>query len=168
MAEFSKEPLPMDYYKAEAWHKNLVGFYADSKQWLPREVLDAPMESLTHAISDAIDIYGNFPEIIYNALAQCIDGTFYPDEYRDKVLQMIYDAADDEGRPGLIVYADGLLAIRCLFEREKDFYKTHFSSQIAATEGQGDNSKFTKFAETIQKITVLHVNQIRRMISERK
>jgi hypothetical protein len=167
MVELLQTPLPDDFYKTEGWEKNLVGHYGDKLAKLPSSVLQSPMQMLTEAMSDITFVYGNFPDIVYNALGQTIDPMFEPKEYIEKIYNVLVAAGKDENRPYLIIYADGLLTLRHLFERDKEFY-TNFEEEIEKTPAEGYNSKYEKFGSIIQDITKIHVNQVRKMIADRK
>lgn len=168
MAQILETPLPEDFYKEEGWFNNLTSFYGEQKKKLPVDALRAPMKLLTHAVYDVSYIYGNFPEIVYNALGQTIDPLFEPDEYHDEIYSVLKKAGEDENRPLLIEYAEGLLTIRRLFERNKKLYNEKFAAEIELTPGAGDASKYEKFSSEIQNITKIHVNQVRRMVFDRK
>ncbi|MCE3233052.1 MAG: hypothetical protein K0R98_1309 [Rickettsiaceae bacterium] len=168
MTDVLSTPFPEDFYKEEGWVKSLVGYYGDQLKKLPPEVLLSPMQVLAEAMMDVTFIYGKFPQIVYNSLGQTIDPMFYPEEYREKIYKVLKDAAIEENRPFLGKYAEGLLTIRCFFERDKDFYASKFAEQIAKTPGEGDASRYEKFGSTIQEITKIHVNQVRKMIADRK
>lgn len=167
MVDILSSALPLDFYKQEAWRDNLVNFYGREQKMLPADCLRSPMQTLTKAMYDVTYIYGNFPDIVHAALGQCIDPTFEPEEYYNKIYKFLKNAGERDKLTYIIEYADGLLALRLLFTRDKKFLKENFSSEIAITPGEGENSKYEKFASTIQKITKTHVKQIRDMIEER-
>lgn len=168
MVDICQTPLKENYYNVEGWVQSLVGFYGGKKQLLPEAVLTEPIEMLAGALYSVTEIYGNFPEIVYNALGQTIDPMFSPEEYYKKIYTVLKTAGVDENRPGLVEYADGLLAIRYFFQRDKKFHEEFFADAIAQTPGDGAHSKYEKFTSVMQDITKIHVNQIRRMLAERK
>lgn len=168
MADILATPFPDDFYKAKGWLESLVNFYANQQKKLPVDALTHPMFVLVQSLLDVTYIYGKFPEIVYNSLGQVIDPMFYPEEYREKVYDVLMDAGKKENRPFLVQYAEGLLNLRCMFERDKDFYSKNFSTQIEATPVAAGESKADKFGNIIQEITRIHVNQVRKMIADRK
>jgi hypothetical protein len=167
MAEILATPLPEDFYKTQGWEKSLVGHYGETLAKLPVAALKYPMQLLTRAMYDVSYIYGNFPDIVYNALGQTIDPMFSSDEYITKIYNVLIAAGKDENRPYLIIYADGLLTLRRFFERDTEFY-SQFHDEIAATPGEGEASKYEKFCSIIQEIVKIHVKQVRKMVLDRK
>jgi hypothetical protein len=161
MVEILDTPFPEYFYKKQGWFENLVNHYGKDKEKLPEDVLHSPMQLLTDSLYDVVEIYGNFPEIVYNALGQVIDPLFSPEEYKQEIYQILYDAGIAENRPMLVRYAQGLLVLRNFFEQNEEFYKKHFSEEI----GQVGYKEFTC---TLRYITKIHINQFRKIISSRK
>jgi hypothetical protein len=168
MVEVLDTELPDDFYKSKGWNKSLLKFYGAEKQKLPADLLEGPIHTLVEAMLDVVYIYSKFPQIVYNSLGQTIDPMFYPEEYISKIYDVLMDAGTKENRPFLMQYAESLLTIRRFFERNKEFYTENFYYEINNTPGEGDASRYEKFTMVMQEITKSHVNQIRRMIAERK
>ena len=161
-------PFPKDYYNKEAWKKNIIDFYGENKNLLPPEILEKPITMLTDAMYYITEIYGNFPKIVYDALKQTVDPLFDPEEYIEKVYKVLSDAAVEENRPLLGQYAESLLEVRKLFERNEEFYQEHFASVIERVDAENLPKKSERFGNVIQTIVQTHVSQVRRIIHDRK
>ena len=164
----SEVPLEKDFYKEEGWVKNLVDYYGNNKKKLPAPLLEKPMKLLAASIKRSSAIYGNFPETVYKALGQCVNPVFDPDKYLNEVYEFLKNTGEAENRPLVIEYADNLLNIRKFFERNTEFYLKHFKEEIDQMPGNDTMEKLDKFSFEIQNITSIHVNQVRKMIHDRK
>lgn len=160
MVEILDKPFPENFYKKEGWLENLVKHYGKDREKLSEDALLPPMQVLTDSLYDVVEIYGDFPEIVYNALGQAIDPLFSPEEYVKDIFQVIYDAGIEENRPMLVRYAEGLLVLRKLFEQDEEFYNKHFSEEITKV-------GYKEFTSAIRDITKIHVNQFRKIIANR-
>lgn len=161
MVEILEKPFPDDFYKKQGWLENLVNHYGNDTGKLPEDVLRSPMIILTDSLYNVVEIYGNFPKIVYDALGQVVDPLFSPEEYKQEIYQILYDAGVTENRPLLVEYANGLLALRNLFQSDEEFYNKNFSEEIVQI-------GYKEFTFAISDITKIHVNQFRRIIAERK
>ncbi len=168
MPQILETPLPDDFYKEEGWVKSLVNFYGEKNKKLPVSALQKPMEILARAIYNVSFIYGNFPDVVYDALGQAIDPLFAPKEYHDKIYAELKQAAEDENRPLLADYAEALYTIRRMYGRDKEFYEDNFSKQMSMIAAAGLISQQERFGSVIQEITKVHVNQVRKMVADRK
>lgn len=160
MTDILHTPFPQGYYKKNGWHDSLITHYAEKQKRLPVEVMQSPLSVLVDSLYDIVEIYGDFPEIVYNVLGQTINPLFEPQEYKEKVVDVIYNAGVDEDRPLLIEYANALLAVRNLFQKDEKFYKSNFPEEI-------EEVGYEKFVEVISDITKVHVNQLRKIIANR-
>ena len=160
MVDILKTPFPQGYYKKDGWLDSIISHYGEKQGRLAVEVMQLPISLLTESMYDVVEIYGDFPEIVYKALGQTIDPLFEPEEYQEKVYKVLYDAGIKENRPLLLKYADGLLNIRLLFQKDLGFYNTKFPEEIMEV-------GYEELAEVISDITKIHVNQFRKIIAGR-
>ena len=160
-------PLPEDFYPVEGWCKSLVSHYSKANFLLPAHILQEPMDSLTIAIGNVIDIYGNFPESVYKLFVQTIDPLYEPDEYRNSIYTDLVTGAKEENNPSVRIIAECLYHIRRLFEKDQAYLHLNFPEEIAHTPGDTEEEKMEHFAKIISKITRVHINQINKMIMNR-
>jgi len=164
--QVSSSPLPPDFYVAKKWAPNLLQFYADNKQYLPREVLEFPLYMLARAIEN-ITIANQFiPDAACNFLKQDIDPLFSPEEFREKIyaeLQRLNDVHDYDFTP----LAESKLLIRNFFEQNKEYLLKYFKPDIDKIQAATDDDKFRMFAIVMQKITKSHVTQVIKLIENR-
>lgn len=161
MVEILETPFPEGYYDKEGWYESLTSHYGEKQERLPLDVIGSPVYILVAALYDVIEIYGNFPKIVYNALGQTVDPLFEPEEYKTEIYQVLYDTGIEEDRPLLVDYAEGLLDIRNLFQKDEEFYKDYFPEEI-------EKVGYEKFSEVASDITRIHVKQVRKLISNRQ
>lgn len=161
MSDISEAELPEDFYKRDGWVKTLIDFYAVQQNKLTAEALQAPVEMLAKCMDDCLYIGAHYPDILYNALKQCVDPMFSPEEYKSEVYDYLIADGIMRNRPPMISYAESLHTIRKLFARDEEFYQANFAKEIELVGAD-------KFGSVVQEITKSHVKQIRKMIEERE
>jgi hypothetical protein len=159
-------PLIIGYYDHVGWHGSLVRYYNKQDENLSEDILLAPLKTLTDSVYVAIETYGNFPDVVYSALGQCVDPFLYAAEYKKNVYDILIKSGKEENNKYVISYAEALLAIHKIFQRDESFYMQNFQKEINLCQGTQEE-KFFYFSSNMQKITKIHINQIRRMIKNR-
>ncbi len=157
------KPIPLNFYSAKPWLKSLVLHYVETHQLLPAGVLMVPLASLTRAIENVINIYGNFPQSTYQFLKQTINPLFEPNEYYNTIYLKLKEIAADENRPNFYILAESLLYLRRLFEKDTEFLEDSFSTELSLLPGTPEE-QVQNLSIALHNITKVHVNQIVKMI----
>lgn len=164
MQHHSEKPLPPQFYDARAWLRSLITHYTETHQLLSASALRLPLASLSRAIENVINIYGNFPDTTCQFFRQTINPLFESSEYYDDVYLKLKEAAEEESKPNFFILAESLLFIRRLFEKDSQFLLSQFSNEFELVEGHNEKDRLDKFAAILHTITKVHVNQVVKMI----
>ncbi len=163
MQSAAEKPLPLHFYNAKPWLKSLVVHYVETYQLLPAGVLMLPLATLTRAIENVINIYGNFPQSTYQFFRQTINPLFEPNEYYNTVYLKLKEIATRENKPNFFILADSLLALRRFFEKDRNYLEDYFNKELSLLSGSPEE-QFQTLSEALHNITRIHVNQVAKMI----
>ncbi len=166
MSEDIGIPLPEDFYDVPGWFDSLITFYSEDQKKFEREVLEGPFNLLTTSVGDAIAVYGYSSNIILKALEQLLNPLFVNGEYKERVYRTLKEGAKAENDPRIDNYAESLLRIRNICERDREFLNKHFSSELAQIPGDDPAANFIKFSETLRLITKVHIQQVINMVKD--
>ncbi|MFZ2484836.1 MAG: hypothetical protein WAW81_02770, partial [Minisyncoccia bacterium] len=122
-----------------------------------------PLTSLSRAIENIINIYGNFPKTTMQFFKQTINPLFEPNEYYNIIYLKLRKLAEDENRPNFYTLAENLFYIRRLFEKDREFLSDYFRKELELLDGT-EEEQLAKLADVLHGITKVHVNQIVNMI----
>lgn len=168
MNEIIDQQLPEDFYEAKAWFGSLIEFYSEGKQKkFDRAILEMPLTHLTFAIETIIFAYGNSSHVMVDAFEKVVNPLYAPGEYKEGVYDILKKAAIERRDARLDGYAESLMYIRGMFERDMEFLKIHFNKEISKIPGEEEISvKAGKFSEILSLITRTHIRQVIKMIKE--
>lgn len=158
--------LPKTFYPSEAWQKNVLIFYAETKPLLPKPVLERPVAVLCDAIDTVITAYAKFPSCVLNGLEYSTNPLYYPGEFDDKVYNGLKKEAELEKNPRILEVADALKALRNFFEKNLPALSQDYASEITQIDAPSEEAQTKKFAETMHLITKTHVGQIIKKVKQ--